>query len=78
MKELIRAQESTEVGLAERLLEQLEKEIAELRKRDAELAKLSETEDHVSFLQVTFPAMWSPTYEGLSSAGELFRMTPFG
>ncbi|XP_041912598.1 tripartite motif-containing protein 16-like [Alosa sapidissima] len=51
MKELIRVQERTELGLAEGLLEKLEKEIGELKKRDAELAELAQTEDHVRFLQ---------------------------
>ncbi|KAJ8337011.1 hypothetical protein SKAU_G00382310 [Synaphobranchus kaupii] len=47
VKELIRDQESRAVGL----LERLEQEIAELRRRDAELEQLSHTEDHVHFLQ---------------------------
>ncbi|XP_064190380.1 tripartite motif-containing protein 16-like isoform X19 [Anguilla rostrata] len=51
VKELIRDQEKTEVSWAERLLEQLEQEIAELRRRDVELEQLSHTEDHVHFLQ---------------------------
>uniref|UniRef100_A0A4W5M496 poly(ADP-ribose) glycohydrolase n=1 Tax=Hucho hucho TaxID=62062 RepID=A0A4W5M496_9TELE len=51
VKELIRAQEKAEVSRAEGLLEQLEQEIAELRRRDAELEKLSHTEDHIHFLQ---------------------------
>nr|XP_015208836.1 PREDICTED: tripartite motif-containing protein 47-like isoform X4 [Lepisosteus oculatus] len=33
------------------LLERLEQEIAELRRRDAELSQLSHTEDHIHFLQ---------------------------
>ncbi|KAJ8358075.1 hypothetical protein AAFF_G00036670 [Aldrovandia affinis] len=51
VKELIRDQEKAEVGRAERLIEQLEQEIAELRRRDAELEQLSHTEDHIHFLQ---------------------------
>lgn len=60
VKELIKVQERTELGLAENLLEKLEKEISELKKRDAELAELAETEDHVLFLQVIFTVMLSP------------------
>ncbi|XP_035269064.1 uncharacterized protein LOC118225121 [Anguilla anguilla] len=51
VKELIRDQEKAEVSRAEGLLEQLEKEIAELRRRDAELEQFSHTEDHIQFLQ---------------------------
>ncbi|XP_062380041.1 tripartite motif-containing protein 16-like [Sardina pilchardus] len=49
--ELIRAQEKAEVSRAEGLLKQLEQEIAELKRRDAELEKLSHTEDHIHFLK---------------------------
>ncbi|KAG5849813.1 hypothetical protein ANANG_G00075680 [Anguilla anguilla] len=51
VKELIREQEKAEVSRAEGLLERLEQEIAELRRRDAELEQLSHTEDHIHFLQ---------------------------
>uniref|UniRef100_A0A8B9GYN1 B30.2/SPRY domain-containing protein n=1 Tax=Astyanax mexicanus TaxID=7994 RepID=A0A8B9GYN1_ASTMX len=51
VKELIRAQEKTELSLAEDLLKKLEQEIADLRSRDAELKQLSQTEDHIQFLQ---------------------------
>ncbi|KAJ8278199.1 hypothetical protein GJAV_G00084990 [Gymnothorax javanicus] len=51
VKELIRDQGKAEVSRAEGLLERLEQEIAELRRRDAELEQLSHTEDHIHFLQ---------------------------
>ncbi|XP_061079591.1 E3 ubiquitin/ISG15 ligase TRIM25-like [Conger conger] len=51
VKELIRDQEKAEVSRAEGLLERLEQEIAELRRRDAGLEQLSHTEDHIHFLQ---------------------------
>ncbi|XP_049341589.1 E3 ubiquitin-protein ligase TRIM16-like isoform X1 [Astyanax mexicanus] len=51
VKELIRAQEKTELSLAEDLLKKLEQEIADLRRRDADLKQLSYTEDPVQFLQ---------------------------
>ncbi|KAJ8358279.1 hypothetical protein AAFF_G00017160 [Aldrovandia affinis] len=51
VKELIRDQEKAAVSRAERQLERLEQEIAELRKRDAELEQFSHTEDHIHFLQ---------------------------
>ncbi|XP_048099924.1 tripartite motif-containing protein 16-like isoform X2 [Alosa alosa] len=49
--ELIRAQEKAEVSWAEGLLKQLEQEIAELKRRDAELEQLAHTEDHNYFLK---------------------------
>lgn len=52
VNELIRAQEKAELDQAAGLQEQLEHEIAELKKRDTELERLSDTEDHVHFLQV--------------------------
>uniref|UniRef100_A0A8C7K5P8 Uncharacterized protein n=1 Tax=Oncorhynchus kisutch TaxID=8019 RepID=A0A8C7K5P8_ONCKI len=51
VKELIRDQEKAEVSQAEGLLERLEQEVAELRRRDAELEKFSHTEDNIHFLQ---------------------------
>ncbi|XP_034148242.1 stonustoxin subunit beta-like [Esox lucius] len=51
LKEMIRAQEKSEVSRAEGLLEQLEQEVVELRRRDVELKQLSNTEDHIHFLQ---------------------------
>ncbi|XP_035271072.1 tripartite motif-containing protein 16-like [Anguilla anguilla] len=47
VKELIKA----EVSRAEERLERLEQEMAELRRRDAELEQFSRTEDHIHFLQ---------------------------
>ncbi|MCI4393547.1 hypothetical protein PGIGA_G00158580, partial [Pangasianodon gigas] len=51
--ELIRAQEKAELRRAERLLEQLEQEITDLKRRVTELEQLSHTHDHIHFLQVT-------------------------
>ncbi|MBN3318113.1 STXB protein, partial [Atractosteus spatula] len=51
LTQLIRAQERAAVSQAEGLLERLEQEIAELRRRDAELSQISHTEDHIHFLQ---------------------------
>lgn len=52
MRELIKAQEKTAVSQAEQLLEKIQKELAELKMNEAELDKLSHTEDHILFLQV--------------------------
>ncbi|KAK2863887.1 hypothetical protein Q7C36_003041 [Tachysurus vachellii] len=57
---LIRAQEKAELDQAAGLQEQLEHEIAELKKRDTELELLSDTDDHVHFLQ-SFQTLCSTT-----------------
>ncbi|XP_034148000.1 E3 ubiquitin-protein ligase TRIM47-like isoform X2 [Esox lucius] len=67
LKELIRAQEKTEVSRAEGLLEQLGLEVAELRRRDVELKQLSDTEDHIHFLQNFQSLCVSPVHEVLPS-----------
>uniref|UniRef100_A0AAR2KMX5 B30.2/SPRY domain-containing protein n=1 Tax=Pygocentrus nattereri TaxID=42514 RepID=A0AAR2KMX5_PYGNA len=59
VKELIRAQEKTELSRAEDLLKKLEQEIADLRRRDAELEQLSHSEDHIHFLQ-SFQSLSAP------------------
>ncbi len=51
--QLIRDQEKQAVSRAEERLEQLEQEINDLRRRNAELEQLSHTQDHIQFLQVT-------------------------
>ncbi|XP_076126282.1 tripartite motif-containing protein 16-like isoform X2 [Alosa pseudoharengus] len=61
VKEQIRAHEKAEVSRAEGLLKQLEQEISELKRRDAELEQLSHTEDHIHFLK---------TFESVSNTPE--------
>ncbi|XP_076126953.1 tripartite motif-containing protein 16-like [Alosa pseudoharengus] len=58
--ELIRAQEKAEVSRAEGLLKRLEQEIAELKRRDAELEQLSHTDDHIHFLKNIPSFRYSP------------------
>ncbi|XP_078108215.1 E3 ubiquitin/ISG15 ligase TRIM25-like [Sander vitreus] len=48
--EEIRSQQKMEVSRAKELQEKLEEEIAELRKKDAELEQLTHTDDHIQFL----------------------------
>uniref|UniRef100_A0A8C4RLL7 Tripartite motif-containing protein 16-like n=1 Tax=Erpetoichthys calabaricus TaxID=27687 RepID=A0A8C4RLL7_ERPCA len=55
LTEKIREQEKRQIENAEGVMEQLEKEIEELKRREAELNELSETKDHLHFLQ-TFPS----------------------
>lgn len=52
VKELIQAQEKAGLTVVEELIENLEQELADLRERNAELEKLSHTDDHIHFLQV--------------------------
>uniref|UniRef100_A0AAY4DZ15 Uncharacterized protein n=1 Tax=Denticeps clupeoides TaxID=299321 RepID=A0AAY4DZ15_9TELE len=51
VSELIRDQEKAELSRVEEFQGQLEQEITDLRRRDAELEQLSNTEDHIHFLQ---------------------------
>ncbi|XP_076866459.1 tripartite motif-containing protein 16-like isoform X2 [Brachyhypopomus gauderio] len=51
VRELIRAQEKAELSRVEGLLDQLDQEITDLKRRDTELEQLSHTEDHIHFLQ---------------------------
>ncbi|XP_030634328.1 tripartite motif-containing protein 16-like [Chanos chanos] len=53
---LIRDQEKSELNDTEGVLKRLEREIADLRRRDTELEQLSQTEDHIHFLQ-NFPSL---------------------
>ncbi|KAK6320066.1 hypothetical protein J4Q44_G00091730 [Coregonus suidteri] len=51
VKEQIRAQEKSAVSRVEGLLQRLEQEVAELKRKDTDLKELSNTEDHIQFLQ---------------------------
>ncbi|XP_058865669.1 tripartite motif-containing protein 16-like protein isoform X2 [Acipenser ruthenus] len=57
--ELIGAQEKATVNQAEGIMKKLEQEIAELRRRNTELKQLSETKDHIHFLQ-NFQSLCAP------------------
>ncbi|MGH0171288.1 UNVERIFIED_CONTAM: hypothetical protein FKN15_060768 [Acipenser sinensis] len=61
--ELIGANVKAAVNQAEGLMKKLEQEIAELRRRNAELKELSETEDHIHFLQ-NFQSLCAPPEAG--------------
>ncbi|XP_039616005.1 tripartite motif-containing protein 16-like isoform X1 [Polypterus senegalus] len=49
--EVIKNHERREVRKAEEIMEQLEKQLKDLKRRDAELAMLSQTSDHIHFLK---------------------------
>ncbi|XP_058872659.1 tripartite motif-containing protein 16-like isoform X1 [Acipenser ruthenus] len=61
--ELIGAKEKAAVNQAEGHMKKLEQEIAELRRRNTELKQLSETEDHIHFLQ-NFQSLCAPPEAG--------------
>ncbi|XP_023820879.1 tripartite motif-containing protein 16 [Oryzias latipes] len=56
VKQQIRSQQQTEVRRVKDLQEELEQEITELKRRDAELKQLSLTEDHSQFL-LNYPSL---------------------
>ncbi|XP_043997569.1 tripartite motif-containing protein 16-like [Gambusia affinis] len=56
VKQQIRSQQETEVSRVKELLEKLEQEIPELKRKDAELEQLSHTEDHNQFL-LNYPSL---------------------
>ncbi|XP_030292179.1 uncharacterized protein LOC115593003 [Sparus aurata] len=56
VKQQVRSQQETEVSRVKELQEKLEQEITELKRKDAELKKLSHTEDHNQFLH-NYPSL---------------------
>ncbi|XP_051243288.1 tripartite motif-containing protein 16-like isoform X2 [Dicentrarchus labrax] len=56
VKEKIKSRQKTEVGRYRNVREKLQQEIAELRRKDAEMKKLSHTEDHNQFLH-NYPSL---------------------
>ncbi|XP_071375181.1 tripartite motif-containing protein 16-like [Centroberyx affinis] len=70
-KERIRSRQKEEASRAEELQEKLKREIAELRRKDAELEQLSHTEDHIHFLH-SYPSL-SRLSESTDSPGTNIR-----
>uniref|UniRef100_H2LMY9 B30.2/SPRY domain-containing protein n=1 Tax=Oryzias latipes TaxID=8090 RepID=H2LMY9_ORYLA len=71
VKQQIRSQQQTEVSRIKDLQEELEQEITELKRRDAELKQLSLTEDHSQFL-LNYPSL-PPLSESTHSSSINFR-----
>ncbi|XP_035846710.1 tripartite motif-containing protein 16-like [Sander lucioperca] len=65
VKQQVRSQQKREVSRVKELQEKLEQEITELKRKDAELKKLSHTEDHSQFLH-NYPSL-SPLSQSTSS-----------
>ncbi|XP_049338095.1 tripartite motif-containing protein 16-like [Astyanax mexicanus] len=72
VRQMIRDQEKAAVSRAEERLKRLEQEITELKRRDADLEKISFTEDHIHFLQC-FQTLSAPPG---SSASPAFTLSP--
>ncbi|XP_012712013.2 tripartite motif-containing protein 16 [Fundulus heteroclitus] len=74
VKQQIRSQQETGVRRVKELQEKLEQEIAELKKKDAELKQLSHTEDHIQFLQnYALLSSFAESADSDISAGPLTR-----
>ncbi|XP_065809361.1 tripartite motif-containing protein 16-like, partial [Labrus bergylta] len=71
VKQQVRSQQQTEVSRVRELQEKLEQEITELKSKDAELEKLSHTEDHNQFLH-DYPSL-SPLSESTHSSSIKIR-----
>ncbi|XP_059181651.1 tripartite motif-containing protein 16-like [Centropristis striata] len=56
VKQQVRSQQETEVSPVKEVEEKLQQEIRELKRKDAELKKLSDTEDHNQFLH-SYPSL---------------------
>ncbi|XP_049338111.1 tripartite motif-containing protein 16-like [Astyanax mexicanus] len=76
VRQMIRDQEKAAVSEAEERLKRLEQEITELKRRDADLEKLSFTEDHIHFLQ-SFKSLSAPPGSSASPAFTLSRLNTF-
>ncbi|XP_060899690.1 E3 ubiquitin/ISG15 ligase TRIM25-like [Labrus mixtus] len=71
VKQQVRSQQQTEVSRVRELQEKLEQEITELKRKDAEMKKLSHTEDHNQFLH-DYPSL-SPLSESTHSSSIKIR-----
>uniref|UniRef100_A0A3B1K191 Tripartite motif-containing protein 16-like n=1 Tax=Astyanax mexicanus TaxID=7994 RepID=A0A3B1K191_ASTMX len=70
VKELIQTQERAELRLAEELGKKLEKEITDLRRRDAKLEMLLRSEDHDEFLKSFQSFKSSKSFQSLSASSQ--------
>ncbi|XP_060907450.1 tripartite motif-containing protein 16-like [Labrus mixtus] len=75
VKQQVRSQQQTEVSQVRELQEKLEQEITELKRRDAEMKKLSHTQDHNQFLH-DYPSL-SPLSESTHSSSIKIRPLRF-
>ncbi|XP_036967332.1 tripartite motif-containing protein 16-like isoform X1 [Acanthopagrus latus] len=76
VKQRIRSQQELDVSLAKERQEKLNQEITELKKKDAELEKLSLTEDHTQFL-LSYPSLSTRTESTISPRPNIDRLQFF-
>uniref|UniRef100_A0A3B1JCW6 Tripartite motif-containing protein 16-like n=1 Tax=Astyanax mexicanus TaxID=7994 RepID=A0A3B1JCW6_ASTMX len=76
VRQMIRDQEKAAVSRAEERMKRLKQEITELKRRDADLEKLSFTEDHIHFLQ-SFQSLSAPPGSSESPAFTLSPLNTF-
>ncbi|XP_035982639.1 tripartite motif-containing protein 16-like [Fundulus heteroclitus] len=76
VKQQIRSQQETEGSRVKELQEKLEQEIIELKRKDAELKQLSETEDHNQFLH-NYPSLSALSESTHSSSIEIRPLSYF-
>nr|XP_020486669.1 tripartite motif-containing protein 16-like [Labrus bergylta] len=75
VKQQVRSQQQTEVSRVRELQQKLEQEITELKRKDAEMNKLSHTQDHNQFLH-NYPSL-SPLSEFTHSSSITIRPLRF-
>ncbi|XP_035982495.1 tripartite motif-containing protein 16-like [Fundulus heteroclitus] len=76
VKQQIRSQQETEGSRVKELQEKLEQEITELKRKDAELKQLSDTEDHNQFLH-NYPSLSALSESTHSSSIKIRPLTYF-
>ncbi|XP_038142072.1 tripartite motif-containing protein 16-like [Cyprinodon tularosa] len=76
VKQQIRSQQETEVSRVKELQEKLEQEITELKKKEAELKQLLNTEDHNQFLH-SYPSLSAPSESTHSSSINIHPLRHF-
>ncbi|KAM8746624.1 tripartite motif-containing protein 16-like [Acanthopagrus schlegelii] len=76
VKQRIRSQQELDVSLAKERQEKLNQEITELKKKDAELEKISLTEDHTQFL-LSYPSLSTLTESTISPRPNIDRLQLF-
>ena len=76
LKAVIRDQQQTAVAQTEALLRQLEDHMEQLERRHADLEELSNTDDTITFIQVTLRAFYSFVLTHLGDIGFRFHSIP--
>ncbi|KAL7387381.1 hypothetical protein ABVT39_022707 [Epinephelus coioides] len=77
VEQQVRSQQETEVSRVKELQENLEQEITELKRKDAELEELSHTEDHTQFLH-NYPSLSAHSESTHSSSINIRPLRYFG